>query len=257
MKRIALFLLLVASSASNLATTQAESIGVNFTATRFGGGPFPILSNESAGLVAQVNWNNSVPTGNGTTADIASPSPGHLVNNSGVDTGAQISWINGNAEVNTSGGNTTPDERLYRGVAEGSSFNLPSPQLTVTVSQIPYAQYDVYAYLAGFQFSATSSVRIGSERYYYVQSSNFTADDFIQATATSPQGARLATYAVFRGLQGSSFNLEIIKETGNRPGIAGFQIVRVPEPSAIFLSLLAVVGFLMRPKRSRLSRGPV
>jgi hypothetical protein len=229
--------------------SHAESIGVNFTATRFGGGPYPILASETAGLVPQINWNNSTPLGNGSTTDIASPVPGQLVDNTGANSGAQIVWANGNAEVNSSGGNTTPNERLYRGLVEGSFFTLPSPQLTVTVAQIPYAQYDVYAYLAGFSFDATSSVRIGSERYYYIQSSNFTTDGFIQATATSPQGAPLATYAVFRGLQSSSFNLEIIKETGNRPAIAGLQIVRVPEPGTLLLSLLAFGGYIMSPSR--------
>jgi hypothetical protein len=228
---------------------HAESIGVNFTATRFGGGPYPILPAETAGLVPQINWNNSNPLGNGSTSDIASPVPSRLVDNAGADSGAQIVWFNGNAEVNSSGGNTTPNERLYRGLVEGSFFTLPSPQLTVTVSQIPYAQYDVYAYLAGFSFDATSSVRIGNERYYYIQSSNFTTDGFIQATATSPQGAPLATYAIFRGLQSSSFNLEIIKETGNRPAIAGLQIVRVPEPGTLLLSLLAFGGYITRRSR--------
>ena len=161
-------------------------------------------------------------------------------------------WFNGNAEVNSSGGNTTPNERLYRGLVEGSFFNLPSPQLTVTVSQIPYAQYDVYAYLAGFSFPATSSVRIGNERYYYVQSSNFTTDGFVQATATSPQGAPLATYAIFRGLQGSSFNLGIIKESGNRPAIAGLQIVAVPEPATLLLLLLALGGTMVSARSRHL-----
>jgi len=34
-----------------IAPVQADSIGMNFTATRFGGGPYPILPHESAGLV--------------------------------------------------------------------------------------------------------------------------------------------------------------------------------------------------------------
>jgi hypothetical protein len=252
MTRIVALTALIAALACANPVALADSIGVNFTATRFGGGPYPILSTETAGLVPQINWNNSNPLGNGSTSDIASPAPGRIVDNTGADSGAQIVWFNGNAEVNSSGGNTTPNERLYRGLVEGSFFNLPSPQLTVTVSQIPYAQYDVYAYLAGFSFPATSSVRIGNERYYYVQSSNFTTDGFIQATATSPQGAPLATYAIFRGLQGSSFNLEIIKESGNRPAIAGLQIVAVPEPATLLLLLLALGGTMVSARSRHL-----
>ena len=115
----------------------AASIGLNFTATRFGGGPYPILPNETAGIVPQNNWNNSVPIANGTTAQIASPLACKLVDSNGTATNVQVIWANANAEVNSSGGNLTPNERLYRGTIEGSFFMAPDPQLSVTVSNIP------------------------------------------------------------------------------------------------------------------------
>jgi hypothetical protein len=234
----------------SIAPVQANSIGMNFTATRFGGGPYPILPNESAGLVPQINWNNSNPVANGSTADISGPLAGKLVDNSGVDSGAQITWFNANAEVNSDGGNTTPNERLYRGTVEGSFFLLPDPQLAVTVSNIPYANYQVIAYLGSFGFGGEGSAKLGSKEFYYIQSVNFTVDGFIEATATTYADRTLATYAVFTDLSDPSFTLEIIKRGGNRPGIAGLQIVEVPEPSTCLMAALALVGLLAVRRRS-------
>lgn len=230
---------------SSIAPAQADSIGMNFTATRFGGGPYPILPNEVAGLVPQINWNNSNPVANGSTADISLPLAGKLVGNAGVDSGAQITWFNANAEVNSDGGNTTPNERLYRGTVEGSAFMLPSPQLGITVSNIPYAHYEVIAYLGSFGFGGEGGAKLGTQEFYYIQSANFTVDGFIQATATTYADRTLATYAVFTNLTDPSFTLEIIKRGGNRPGIAGLQIVEVPEPSTCLLAMLGLVGLLV------------
>lgn len=230
--------------------SHAASIGINFTATRFGGGPYPILPHETAGLVPQQNWNNSTPTGNGNTADISSPVPGSIVDSSGSATPLQIEWFNGNDEVNTDGGLTTPDERLYRGIVEGEWFAPPSPQLAISVTNVPYPEYKVIVYLATFGFGATTSIQLGDEEYYLIQSSDFTTDGFIEATATSLETATLATYAVFDGLTDSSFEITLNKRGGNRPGIGGFQIVAVPEPSSAVLLgaglLLGVTAYINR-----------
>jgi hypothetical protein len=237
------------SSLQLVSAARGASIGVNFTATNFGGGPYPILAHESAGLAPQINWNNTIPLAGGTTAQIAGPIPGSLVDDSGAVTPAQMVWANGNSAVNSDGGNLTPNERLYRGTVEGPGSKLPAPQLIVTAFNIPYPQYDVIVYLAGFGFGADASVKLGSEEYFYVQSSNFTTDGFVQATATTYEDRQLATYAVFRNLTQNFFFLEMIKQDGNRAAIAGFQIIAVPEPSAA--ALLAIGGALLLMKWRR------
>ena len=225
---------------------EADMIGMNFTATRFGGGPYPILPHESAGFVPQVNWNNSNPVGNGTEADVSGPIPGKLSDDSGVDSGASIVWSNANAEVNSDGGNTTPDERLFRGLIEGTSSTSPSAQLAFEVSNIPYEHYDVYAYLARFSFGNTASAKIGSEEYFFEPTTNFTVDGYVRATATTVAGTSLASYALFEDLTGDSFVLNVIKQSGNRAGLAGLQIVNrgssVPEPSTYVMGVLALAG---------------
>jgi len=235
---------------------RAESIAVNFMASSWGGGPFPIAAGEQAGYLPQTNWNNVTPMANGTTADVQSPLAGKLVDTTGVDSGAGIAWINGNGAVGTDGGNVTPNERLYRAVIEGPWFKPPSAQLMFQVTGVPFATYDVYAYLAGFGFDADASARIGGEEYFYEQSSDFTADGFIQATATSPTNAPPATYALFKNVSGDSFTLEIIKQDGNRGGLAGLQIVEVPEPSTLVLLCIGAAARAACARRKRRRRSP-
>lgn len=157
------------------------------------------MPHEAAGLVPQVNWNNSNPVANGSTADIGGPLPGKLADNTGADSGAVITWFNANDEVNSDGGNVTPNERLYRGLIEGSFFGPGSPQLSVNVANVPYPMYDVIVYLAGFGFDAEASIKLGDQKFFYIQSSDFTTDGFIRATATSYEERTLATYASSRG----------------------------------------------------------
>ncbi len=109
------------------------------------------------------------------------------------------------------------------------------------------------AYLACFDFGADASVKLGDQEFFLVQSTNFTTDGFIQATATTYQDETLATYAVFTGLNNPAFDLEIIKQGGNRPAIAGLQIVETPEPSSLVLLLVGcVMGYFGR--RARMPR---
>jgi len=225
-----------------LAEGQA-SVAVNFTATSWGGGPYPLLSNETAGIVPQTYWNNTNALPAGVTADMQGPLPGRLADSAGLDSGATIVW-SAEKQCGTDGGTATPNERLYKGVIEGSWWT--GSGLSVTVSQIPYAKYDVYAYLAGFGFDCTAIARIGSQEVFYIQSSDFTTDGLIRATATSLGEATLATYARFEDLEDGSFTLDLIKQAGNRPALAGLQIVPVPEPATGSLLALASAWLLRR-----------
>jgi hypothetical protein len=233
---------------------SANSIGVNFTATSFGGGPFPILPNESAGIVPQINWNNTNPLANGLTLDIASPVVGAVVDNTGAVTGANVVWLNGNSQVNSSGGNATPDERLYRGTIEG--LGVGNPPLQVAMFDVPYDHYNVIAYLAGFTFPANASIKLGSEQFYYVQSSNFTTDGFIQATATTQATQTVATYAEFDNLTGNSFVMQIFTTSGNRGSIVGFQVIEVPEPSGWLLAAAGGAAFAAIVRKNRRGASP-
>jgi hypothetical protein len=131
----------------------------------------------------------------------------------------------------------------------------PDPQIGITFAHVPYPRYNVIACLARFEFPATSSVQIGGQEFFCVQSSNFTTDGFIRATATSLATAKLAAYAVFEGLISDSFTITVNKRDGNRPAIAGVQIVRVPEPGCFTQLTVSTVFPLLRWRRASLAAG--
>ncbi len=125
--------------------------------------------------------------------DIASPVPGELVDNTGAATNANAVWLNANSQVDSNGGNTNPNERLYRGTIEG--LGQGNPPLEVAMFDVPYKTYDVIAYLAGFGFQTDASITLGTGQSSITTSSqaNFTTDGFIKATAITQATQTLAT----------------------------------------------------------------
>ena len=87
-------------------------------------------------------------------------------------------------------------------------------------------------------------MKLGSQEFFYIQSSNFTTDGFVKATATNYADRKLATYAVFDNLTDSAFTMEIIKQGGNRAAIAGLQVVQLPEPSSFVLTAIGGLSAL-------------
>ncbi len=215
---LCLTLLLVAGSAS------ADSVAVNFTAESWSGGPYPLSTGETAGIVPQGYWNNADIVPFGTVADIAGPVQGAVVDDMGQPTPIELYWF-ADQEGGSDGGAITSDERMMKGCIEGYWQDPPKPSVRVIVDEIPYASYDVIAYLCGFGFDTTASARIGDQEFFYIQSSDFTADGYQQATATSLAYASLASYAVFEDITGDDFVLDIFRQEGNRGALAGLQII--------------------------------
>jgi hypothetical protein len=237
---------------------DARSIAVNFMADSWGGGPFPLAPSETAGVFPQQWWNNADVIDNttdiGGTADILSPRAGMFVDDQGVATSMTMTWY-ADKDAGSDGGTSSSDERLMKGFLEGyGGFSRTGYAVRVQVEDVPYERYKVVPYLIGFGFDATASARLNGEQYFYVQSSNFTTDGYIQATATSLANAQLATYAVFEGQTADDFRLDIITETGNRGALAGLQIISmpIPEPSSLVYALAAIVVIWA----GRIARGP-
>jgi len=245
--------LLVVCVLTTVTQVRAASIGMNFTCDGgFCDEPNDLLPGEVAGLVPQANWNNANGPYSGTEADIFGPLSGLLADDAGVNSGASLTWIGGDGDPGTGTSIATPDGKLFQGIIQGHA--LSSIPIEVTVDNVPYAQYDVYVYVGEF-FNTTSSARIGDQTFYYDATSNFDTDGYVQATATTIAGASLASYVLFEGLTDNSFTLELIRRTGSRTGISGFQIVEtaaVPEPSTYAMAAIGLVGmFAYRLRRRR------
>ena len=231
-------------SVSGLA--NAGLIGINFTTDST---PDSVLSaNQSAGFVAQTNWNNLL------TQTVHNGSQTNLVDsNSDLLSGLNVAWSNVNNDYRGSYSAGTGDDTLFEGMIEGSSSaGVAGPTLNVT--GINYAMYDVYVYMAEFA-SSGASVKIGSEEFFYTATNNFANTGYVQATSTSFHDLSVATYARFSGLTDSSFQIDAFKVNGNRAALVGFQIVeaaqvtdtaQVPEPSTLAIFALGIMGLASR-----------
>jgi hypothetical protein len=74
---------------------------------------------------------------------------------------------------------------------------------------------------------------------------------FQQTTVTDGSSNPSADYAIFTGLTGSSETITSLVAGGG--GIAGFQIVAVPEPSTMALAVMGGFGVLLMKRRFKKS----
>jgi hypothetical protein len=228
----------------------ASSIGINFSAGQSNAANVtPLAATDTTGVIPQQNWNNAGGTGlngNGTTANVASPTPGVLVDNTAAATTAAITWTSTNSWSISNAARSPADAQLLNGYLDNTSAATPT---TVTVTGIPYAQYDVYAYVGSDGNGRTGHVSIGGSTFYFSTNANNNPPSFTLATATDLASATSATYARFAGLSSPAFTLTNTRDSNN-VGLNGIQIVQVvPEPTS--LGLLAVGGAGLMARRRR------
>jgi len=191
------------------ATAQADSIGVHFT-----GGAANLGAADQPGVVPGANWNSVI---NPTSSMGISGSGIALNDNTGAATTALLSYTadgtyDGFGPTNFANSATNA---LYHGGLFGNRTNNtlnPGTDITITVTNIPYAKYDVYSY-ASQDTTATNTLSIsnGTTTYYYASngSSNAGATSLLLTTSTNPLSPTLgpAQYQIFSEMTASSFTL--------------------------------------------------
>ena len=114
------------------------------------GGSTAINSAETAGLIPVSNWNNSLGATQ-TTPQVVNFSTGGVTGRaSSTASGATITWSSDNtwSDGNDSDGN----HKLFHGYLDdndGRNGNIPANNAQCTVTNIPFAVYDVYVYSHG------------------------------------------------------------------------------------------------------------
>ena len=208
-------------------------IGINFNSDR--GTDAELGPDEIAGLpeVAQLNWNNSAggadpqAGANGSQADIISPVPGVVVDDSGGDSGVTVDWTS-NGTWNTTNGFDSPDAKLINGYIDnigGGGF------ATVDLNGISFSSYDVYVYFGSDGNGRTGEVEstTAGQTFSYTTDSNKGAFDpeFDYVLSEDEDGTNPpSNYCVFREQNSSDFSVQINRGSSNS-GIHGIQIVRL------------------------------
>ncbi len=197
-----------------------------------------ITSEQTAGApgVHVDNWNNVGSSaasnlidsdGNGTTADYS------LVNSG--DYGYGGGWYSSFPNAGDSG-----DRRLLSQFRETTGEKI----LRVSIAEIPYEAYDLYVYFGGPGNRAGSVTANGTTIHFITADTSLT---YAQATSTDSENpSEITNYAVFSGLTSESVFFDLLNTGGANVGFAGFQIVPVPEPTAMALMALGGLSLLAR-----------
>lgn len=277
-----------------LPAAHANSIGISFGTGTQDKASDQLSSTQSAGVVAQTDWNNESYTDSNAagTINYPLPNPGPLgfgsaspiVDSSGASTSVTGTVLASDAyditAVQGVGGSVNPSNGNQL-MMNGAIFPLTSPgPVVVSLSNIPYATYDVYVYTLVIHPNDTVETAIGTATgnplvftaglaagdKVYETSPNPTSSGYLnggsgvssvftftQATSTS-SGSPTANgdYAEFTNITGSGFAVAAYDSSSHTPAINAIQIVQVvPEPATLGLMAVLGTGILVLGKRRK------
>lgn len=248
MRTMIRLLFAVAAMFGVLMRADAATIGVNF-----GDSSSTLAPSDSAGLVPQINWQNiTTPSAAGVT----------LFENTDSNTSAATSALltfTGDLlpNVQTAAFVSGPDERLNNGYV--ASFSNP---LTLSITGVPFASYDVIAYVFTFGSGRHYSATIGSTTLWgampatptgagYIDNNNSTPFTYTSAVGSSAGTATAGgDYYRFSGLSGSSLTISM-NTSDDLSGITALQIVQTPEPARGLLLLGGCGALCLRRARGK------
>lgn len=236
--------------------SQGQSVGINFAGRQWsigGNTPMTLDPADSAGVFSQQNWNNvfldAADSGGMAQLNIGSGNAGIVSDSSGAATTLNFSY--------TQGGNATEwavDQSTYTGNQQllDGYWDIQSASGAVNLGNISYSLYDVYVYISADNNGRTAGVDLNSSAQTYLLTDAQGYDysqPLIQATATSQGSATSGQYVLYQNVTGSSLQVDLFNY-GQDVGVAGIQIVAVPEPTTIALSVagMALFGLVRRRK---------
>ena len=215
---------------------KAQVISWNFDGYGDISGP-----SQQAGVVLSPYWNSTyLIDGNSGAPE------NNLKDNTGTATTLGASFVD-NSQYGYAIQFSTPaqdtDGSYNKYLLNGYLNNGGSGNVVISLSSIPYAMYNIIVYLSSDTAGRTGTVNVGSTTYDFstMGPAEISGADASLIQTTDTSGANpSADYAIFSGLTGNSQT--ITTAIPNYGGIAGFQIVAVPEPTTL---ALAGMGGLM------------
>lgn len=230
---------------------NAQSIGINFASQEID--PTQAVTG-TAGVVPQGNWNN-LRNGSGPAPD---PAP-DLIDNTGAATGATATWgSSGTFRVNGSSAIPSPgDEQMMNSALFGNDAR--NFTINGTVTNIPYARYDVYIYLGSDSNGRLGETTVNGVTLYSTSINDAPQLDgdgsftYFAITSTNPLARDAGNYAYFPGLTASSFDWSTANTDFTNSSLTGIQIVAsnvVPEPGTAGLLAIGSCFALIRRRRT-------
>jgi hypothetical protein len=175
--------------------------------------------------------------------------------NDGSTVGGGFSFTGPVGFSDRTSGSFSNDREMFNGVRDVSGLS------TITLANIPFAQYEIYCYMFDDGAGRIGTYEIGSTKYYVrggVGIPDSTGAGYVLSTDTTT-GTLLAdhdqgNYVRFTGLTGGTVTLSVnaLGLEGNlaRNKMAGLQIVSVPEPgTAALFGVGALAGMLVLRRR--------
>jgi len=220
-----------ATNASSTPPAFPHAIGLNFTTDLHPTNTLTAL--EVAGYVPQMHWNHTRPLtswndATGTETQIASPSPGQVLNSAGSPSGLTFSWTAAQSAWGN-GNRTTPNARLLDGFLQTS--NAASP-VTLQLNAIPYPSYDLIIHVGSSYDGARGFLRLNdnpASDLPFLSASTAPESRFLEnldPTSTPPWRTNTLR---FRNLTAASCSLKLFAQSANgydhQVGIHAIQIV--------------------------------
>jgi hypothetical protein len=232
--------------------TRAGLISVNFAGTDQSLG-----TADAAGVVSATNWNNAYGTtgANLTLLDSTGALSGALLSYAATDARNQSAYLvnPGNAgfspwvRPSTADANTN---HLWDGALVG--FNDTPNEVSISVTNIPYAKYDVYVYAnTNSPYTGSMGVTDGTTTFRYT--SPGTAVSPASLTQNFGSVNAYGVYQIFTDKTSSTLNLSTVNGFAYSPSeVYGLQIVEVqpvPEPATFAVGLLCLGASMIRRRR--------
>ncbi len=183
---------------------------------------------EVTGLVPQMNWNSTRVlktwnTPSGTTADVATPNAGVLVNSADAASGVSVAWTSENTWFTGNGGG--PNQKLL-----DSFLSIwGATPASVTLSGITFPTFDVLVYVGGSYEGARGCVRLNdsaaTDRYYRTGSAR-PQTEFLEPHGSTASRPWRGNVIRFRNVTGASCNVKLYNVSpDNASGLHAIQIV--------------------------------
>lgn len=216
-----------ATSSASTPPAWAGSIGVQFVSEASPTSALTAL--DVTGYAPQQNWNctsvlSSWNTPSGTTANIATPVAGKIVNSAGSQTTTTVSWTSDNAWFCGNGGSSTG--RLLNGYLVASS----GTPANVTLANVPFSTYDVLVYVGSDGSGQNGHVRLNNSALsdkYFTSFSGRPINDFTLPVVSSATRPWQGNVIRFTNVTGTTVNVKAYPdgETWETVGIHAIQIV--------------------------------